>query len=126
MCQGIPLNDILEDDKNWSPYANRDIMTQNFFMLKPVMNKMYFYRYPEHPKLFSLLFSNPSFADDLINVILNADVTDLDRIYFEEYSEEDREVLISKGFTKLRNHKENEVSVIYLCHNNTIFVNLVL
>ncbi len=126
MEREISFTKVLKDPANWHEDMDLDIMTENYLKLKPVMNKMFFYRYPEHPELFSLIFSRPNFADKVIKVLVDNDMHDLEKIYFTEYSEEDRNELINKGFHSLVLCEFGVAAIVYMHQGNVLFINLVL
>ncbi len=97
MNNEIRFNDVLRDPRSWSDEMNVDIMMENNLKLKPIIDKMFFTRWPKHPENFTLLFSKEEFADKLIDTMVRLGIANLNRVWFTEYEGEDKERLIEMG-----------------------------
>ncbi len=126
MKYNVPFSEVMKNPKNWDDEMDFDIMSENYRKLKPVMKKMFFSEYPKHPNYFVLLFSKENFADELIDAMLTSRMTDLNNIYFSEYSAEDREILISKGVYSLIPCKIGMIAVVFMKSGHDFFVCMVL
>jgi hypothetical protein len=126
MGREIPFNKVMKDPSSWDDDMDLDIMTENYLKLKPVMSKMFFQEYPKHPQYFTLLFSQPDFADKLLKALFSSGISGLNRIYFKEFSEEERNVLIEMGMIELIPATFGLTPVVYAHHGKDFFVNLVL
>ena len=126
MSTDIPFSKVLKDPKSWDDDMDLDVMTDNYLKLKPIMDKMFFSEYPKHPQYFTLLFSKSDFADSLIQGLIKSEIQELDRIYFKEYSEEDRNRLIELGILDLLPSLLGFATVVHMRHGNNYFVCLVL
>ena len=126
MNTDIPFDVIMKDSKNWDDDMDLDAMSENFLKLKPIMDKMFFSEYPNHPEYFVLLFSKPDFADTLIQGLIDSEIQELDRIYFKEYSAEDRNRLIKMGMLDLLPTLLGYSTVVHMKNGNNYFVCLVL
>ncbi len=126
MCQDIPFNKVMKDPKSWDDEMDIDIMSSNYLKLEPIIDKMFFQGYPEHPQYFSLLFSKPEFADSLIEGLINSEVSEHCKIYFKEYSKEDRMRLIKMGIFELIPSMFGLACVVQMKSGDDYFVCLVL
>lgn len=97
MNKEIPFNTVMKDPRSWSDKMNVDNMMENHLKLKPIMDKMFFTEWPKHPQYFVLMFSREDFADTLINCMLKSGITNLNKVWFTEYGEEDKQKLIEMG-----------------------------
>ena len=97
MEKAIPFNEIMENHKNWHKDVDFDGMSDNYKVLKPIMNKFFFTKYPENPALFSLIFSSPEFAQNFIRALITFNITNLNKVWFEEFSSGDRDKLFENG-----------------------------
>ena len=124
----IPFNDIMKNHKYWHDDCDFDIMEENYHILKPLMHLCFFAEKPKHPKVFSLLFSEKGFANDLIESAIKLNIHDIKRIWFAEFSEEDRNELIKKGFYQLFPNMFGAVATCFMANDekDELFVNVVL
>ena len=122
----IPFNKIMKDYKNWDEDIDLDNMNENYHKLERIMDRMFFRGYPKEPKYFSLLFSESDFADHLINALIKSGIKDLGKIYFNQYSERERNILISKGMLDLIPCKFGAVCVVFIREGNNYSINMVL
>ena len=124
----IPFNDIMKNHRNWHPDCDYDIMSENYRKLKPVIKLMFFEEKPKHPEIFSLLFSKEDFADRIINSGAKLKMVALKRIWFREFSEEDRNILILRGFYQLIPNILGTTAVCFMTNESKdeLFVNVVL
>ncbi len=128
MQNEIPFNDIMKKHKNWDDDCNYDIMSANYNKLKPILPLFYFSKKPDHPQVFSLLFSQESFAQDFIDYAMMSNVRNVKRVWFTEYSIEDRYKLIERGMYELIFNDIGDITY-YFMRNDTgdeIFVNVIL
>jgi hypothetical protein len=126
MGREIPFTKVMKDPKSWDDDMDLDVMTENHLKLKPIMKYMYFQEYPKHPKLFTLLFSKPDFADKLLKALFESGISGLNRVYFKEFSEEERNLLIENGMIELLPAAYGITPVVFAHHEKDFFVNLVL
>lgn len=97
MNKEIPFNTVMKDPRSWSDEMNVDNMMENYLKLKPIIDIMFFTEWPKHPQYFVLMFSRKDFADTLINCMLKSGITNLNKVWFTEYGEEDKQKLIEMG-----------------------------
>lgn len=121
----IPFNKVLKNPDSWDDLMDLDCMTDNYLKLKPIINKMCFREYPKHPNLFTVLFSKPDFGDHLIRNLVNSGITELGFVFFNEYSEEDREILISKGLLELIPCRLGIYAVVFIREGENYSVNVI-
>ena len=124
----IPFNEIMKNHKNWHDECDFDVMSENFMILKPIMKLLFFAEMPEHPELFSLVFSEKGFAKKLVEIVGKLKMKEVKRIWFTEYNEELRNQLIKKGILELIPNLFGATSVCYMCNDDKteLFVNLIL
>ena len=94
----ISFNSVLRNPDSWCDGMDVDIMMENHDKLRGIMDRMFFSEYPSHPQYFALLFSKVDFADKLISFLYRARFDELDKIIFSEYGEDDKRLLMEKGF----------------------------
>ena len=122
----IPFNEVMKNHKNWHEDVDYDVMNENYLKLKPIMNKMFFAKYPAHPQYFSLLFSHSDFADTLLQAMVDSKIRNLNKVWFEEFSKEQRNVLLSKGMYDLIPTLYGATAIIYMRNGDDFFVNMIL
>ena len=121
MVQEIPFDKVIKDHGSWCDDMNVDIMMENHEKLRPIIGKMFFTNWPKTPKAFALLFSKPNFADTLINSMLELGIRGgLNKVWFTEYSEEDKQKLIDIGIIE---PCEN-ASIVFTKSDNDCFVSV--
>ncbi|MBQ9280352.1 MAG: hypothetical protein IJ215_04850 [Clostridia bacterium] len=124
MTREIPFTKVMKDPASWSDDMDLDIMTDNYLKLKEIMNKMFFEEYPKHPEYFVSLFSQPDFADNLLRVAVKAGIQNLNKIWFKEYSEEDKLKLVEKGILDVIPVMLDISSIVYTHNENDFYVGL--
>ena len=124
----IPFNDIMKNHRNWHSNCDFDIMSETYRLLKPVIKLMFFARKPEHPEVFALLFSQKGFAQKIIDCGEKLRMVAVKKIWFEEFSEEDREKLIRSGFLELIPNLFGATSVCFMTNKDRdeLFINVIL
>ena len=100
MQENLKFAEFVRNPENISDNANIDVMNDNYHALEHIINRFYLSRLPEHPKILSLLFSDPSFPTALEKHLELYGVKTPDRVIFTEYSKEDRDKLIGLGILK--------------------------
>ena len=123
MSSEVGFSIVMKDPNNWHEQANFDIMSANYNVLKPIMNKFCFSSYPAHPKLFSLLFSNPNFSSELIESLMQNHIKVVEKVVFTEYTLEEKHKLQKMGVVTKSPDDEAIVIVFTFC-KNYCFVNL--
>ena len=125
---GIPFNEIMKNHKNWHNDADFDIMSENYRTLKPIMHLFYFGEKPKHPQIFSLLFSEKGFAQKIIDAAGRLNMREVKHIWLMEYSEEERDELIRKGFYQLIPNLFGCTAVCFMTNTDRdeLFINIVL
>ena len=126
MKREILFDKVMKDPESWGDNMDVDAMLDNHEKLKKIMNKMVFSEWPKHPHFFVEVFSNPTFADKLIAVMLKLNITELDKVVFTEYEEEDRKKLVELGILDTSLMKSGMPVIMYCRDDQTCFVNLVL
>ena len=124
MATEIPFNNVMKDPDNWTDMMDLDVMTDNYLKLKPIMNKLFFEEYPAHPELFVALFSKSDFVDRLIDVAKMTRISELDKIYFKEYTEEDKKRLVEMGVLDPLPVQLDLNPIVYTNSGNCIFINV--
>ena len=125
MRTDIPFNEIMKNHKNWHEDVDYEAMDANYKQLKPIMNKFFFSRYPDNPKIFSLVFSYPNFAEHLINSMMDFKIRNLNKVWFDEFLTEDRDRLIEKGMLELLPTYFGGIAVFIMQNGNDVFVNVI-
>ena len=124
----IPFNDVMKNHRNWHPDCDFDIMSENFRILKPVIKLMFFESKPKHPQLFTLIFSEPGFAQKIIDYSAKLRMISVKRIWFAEFSEQERDILIEKGFYQLIPNMFGATAICFMTNRDRdeMFINIVL
>ena len=121
----IPFDEVMKNHKNWHPNVDFDVMSENYKRLKAIIPKMFFAKYPEHPQLFSLIFSHHVFADSLLKAMSTFNIINPNKVWIEEFSEEERNILISKGMHDLIPVSSGATAIIYMRNGDDFFVNII-
>ena len=124
MREDLSFSKIIQMPENIHEDADIEIMNDNYHLLKPIIDKFVFSEYPNHPQLFSLLFSRPDFVDTLYYCFKYNNITNVEKVVFTEYSKEDLEKLIEIGVVNNRHRDSNRILVIHAFNGNVCFINL--
>ncbi len=120
----IQFNKVLKSPESWCDSMNVDIMMENHTKLASVIDKMFFTEWPKNPKLFSMIFSKEDFADKILNGIVQLEIINLNRIWFTEYSMDDKKKLVKLGILEPDGIENGIVSLIFTKSANDCFVNV--
>ena len=124
MAKEVPFLEVISNHKNWYDDVDYTNMNANHDKLKPILHKMFFEEFPKHPKIFSLLFSKESFADDILNAMVKLGITNLNAIWIRECSAKDADKLIDKGMLDLIAVKRGNVPVMIMAEDQDVFINV--
>lgn len=86
----ITLDSLLKNHKNWRDDTDYDVMAANHALLSHYMSRMMFSSAPKHPEQFVNLFANEEFGIELHKALSSSLLRHNGRIWFEEYSDEDK------------------------------------
>ena len=126
MREDIPFNEIMKNHRYWHEDIDFEEMEANYKKLKPIMNKMFFEEMPEHPQFFTLLFSEKGFADRLLKAGITLKITNLNRIYFKEFSADDRNTLIEKGVLSPVPTMLGLSTIMFAKNGDNMYINMIL
>ncbi len=124
MQEELKFAEFLKRPENISDEADFDIMNDNYHALDDIIDRFYFSKSPEHPKIFSILFSDPAFPTALRSMCESYGLKKPDRVIFTEYSKEDVEKLIELGIFKEKARSSHKLIVIHSFNGNVCFVNV--
>lgn len=119
----IKFSDVMNDHNNWHDQADFDVMDANYKILKPIMDKFFFSNFPTHPKLFSLLFSNPKFSSELLEALMRNHITAVEKVIFTEYTLEEKHALQKMGIVT-KSPTDEAIVIVFTFSGNNCFVNL--
>ena len=87
--------------------------------------KMFLEEKPIHPELFVALMSTPDFADNLLQSMLFTGINNLNRIWFRECSEKEKEQLIQSEIIESAVAPKGKILVLLGRNEQDFFVNLI-
>ncbi len=120
----LKFADFVKRPENMSEQADFDLMNDNYHALEHIIDRFYFSKFPKHPKIFSILFSDPNFPTTLEKHLELYGVKTPDKVIFTEYSSEDRDKLIDLGILKPKAAQSHTLLVIHTFNNNVCFINV--
>ena len=126
MAKEVRFMSVINNHRNWPDNVDFEGIDENTIKLKDVINKMFFEEYPNHPQIFVKIFSNQELIDIIINSMVNLGITKLNKIWFRECSEEEKNILIVKGFLPSACTLPGISSIAIAKNEQDCFINVIL
>ena len=125
MAKEVKFMSVINNHRNWPDNLDFEGLDESTNKVKEIMDKMFFEEYPEHPQIFIKLFSDPKFVDALLNAMVKSGITNLNKVWFRECSEREKNELMEKGILIPIQMMIGVMLLVLMRNQEDFFVNLI-